>query len=552
MLILDFLLGLAIFLYGMHELERGITKLSDARLRYWLRSSTGTSLGSVGTGVFTTALMQSSSMVSLMVMAFAAAGILPLVNSIGIILGANLGTTFTGWIVATLGFKLNLETVALPLFGLSAGALVLLQRVRVLRFTALAIVGLGLLLLGLGLMKESMEGLPEAWNVSRLQDQPAVVYLLLGVALAALIQSSSAVMMMALAALDAGILSLPGAAALVIGADLGTTSTTILGSLIGGVIKRQLAMAHFLFNVIVDGLAFVALLPLLPLFVAWAGVSDPLYSLVGFHSLMNVLGLLAFIPFIERFATFIEKRVGERADESAGILDTVPAEVSDAAIVALQRSVHQLVFEAAMTSARVMSIDVGNTEPARGAASRPGGDFRENYESLKQAEGDILRYALKAQAQPLAAPQALNIDRLVRVTRSAVYSVKTLKDIRHNLDELRYGEPGTTQDLYQRQRSYMETVTRELITLLAAEHPALYTAEKLEELQRRNDTNYDEMNSVVHQHADHRIRDDQMLSTELNVNREIHHSCKAMVKAVEELSLGPLSAPEAHRAAHVV
>lgn len=161
MILIDFLLGLAIFLYGMHELERGIRKLSDARLRYWLRNSTGTSFGSVVTGIFTTAILQSSSMVSLMVLAFAAAGILPLVNSVGIILGANLGTTLTGWIVATLGFKLNLEAISLEVFAAGAAVVVLFGRYRKLRHAAIAVVGLGLLLFGLGLMKTSMETLPE-------------------------------------------------------------------------------------------------------------------------------------------------------------------------------------------------------------------------------------------------------------------------------------------------------------------------------------------------------------------------------------------------------
>ena len=162
MTILDFFLGLAVFLYGMQQLERGIGSLSGARLHHWLRHGTGTSAGSVATGIFTTALLQSSSMVSLMVMAFAAAGVLPLVNSVGIVIGANLGTTVTGWIVATLGFKLDLEAAGLPLFAAAAAALVLLQRFRMLRDTAVAVMGLGLLLFGLGLMKAAMEGLPEA------------------------------------------------------------------------------------------------------------------------------------------------------------------------------------------------------------------------------------------------------------------------------------------------------------------------------------------------------------------------------------------------------
>jgi len=122
---LNFFFGLGIFLFGMNQLEYGIRKLNDARIRLWPRSSTGTSRGSVLTGVVTTALLQSSSMVSLLVLAFASAGMLPLTNTIGIILGANLGTTFTGWLVAVFGFKLSLEVMALPLLGVTAFVLTL-------------------------------------------------------------------------------------------------------------------------------------------------------------------------------------------------------------------------------------------------------------------------------------------------------------------------------------------------------------------------------------------------------------------------------------------
>lgn len=535
MLLIDFLLGLAIFLYGMHELERGIRKLSDARLRYWLRNSTGTSIGSVLTGVFTTAILQSSSMVSLMVLAFAAAGLLPLVNSVGIILGANLGTTITGWIVATLGFKLNLEAISLEVFALGAAVIVLLGRYRQLRYIAIATVGLGLLLFGLGQMKTSMETLPEVWNVSQIQGQPAIVYLLLGLVLAALIQSSSAVMMMALAALNASILSLPEAVALIIGADLGTTSTTLLGSIVGGAIKKQLAMAHVLFNLIVDSVAFLVMLPLLPVIVAALGIEEPLYSLVAFHTLMNLLGLLAFIPFINRFTAFLTRHIGKR-DIEANILQKVPAEVSDAAIAALDQAVRELVSDATFVSSQVMHLHLQSTTdsaPSWSALKDKG--FKENYENLKLEEGEILKFALKAQAQPLSADQTLAIDLLLRTTRSAVYAVKTLKDIEHDLEDLRYGDHKAMKDLYASQRNYIETVATELMQLLADNHPALYLQEKLDELKASNDKHQTEMNQFVHSNAQSLFADKQTLSTELNVNREIHHSCKALIGAVLDL-----------------
>jgi len=257
----------------MSQLEYSISKLGDARLRIWLRSSTNTPLASISTGIISTALLQSSSMVSLLVLAFASAGLLPLVNAIGIIVGANLGTTLTGWLVALLGFKLDLAAAALPLFGLAAFALALTKRQTRFHYISGIVLGFALLLFGLGIMKSSMETIPDLWDITVLQGHNGFVYLLAGVLIAALVQSSSAVMIMALAAVDAQIIALTEAAALIIGADLGTTSTTVLASITGNTIKRKLAFAHFIFNFFVDFAAFFLLLPILPAMLAFASIS---------------------------------------------------------------------------------------------------------------------------------------------------------------------------------------------------------------------------------------------------------------------------------------
>lgn len=534
MILVNFALGLAIFLYGMYELERGIRQFSDARLRYWLRHSTGTSIGSVATGVFTTALLQSSSMVSLIVLAFASAGILPLINSIGIILGANLGTTFTGWIVATLGFKLDLEAISLQLIAAGGVIIVLFSRLVRLRYLATAVVGLGLLLFGLGLMKTSMEALPELWNVSELQGQPAIVYLAAGIVLAALIQSSSAVMMMGLAALNANILALPEVAALIIGADLGTTSTTMLGSLAGGAIKKQLALAHFIFNLIVDLAAFVLLLPLLPALIALLTIEDPLYALVAFHTVINLLGLLVFVPFIKPFTRFVSKRVSQQ-DEAVSVLDKVAPVVSDAAVAALEQAVGELVIDATVISTLVTGT---NAEAKHNEKNKPIStvNFKAGYEHLKQAEGEILRYALRAQEHPLTIEQTLAIDLLLRTTRSAVYAVKTLKDIEHNLGDLQYGEQKVMRELYDKQQQFIRQTSAELTSIMRDGHPVLFVQERLQELRNLNDQHHTAMIEFVHAHAQSLFTDDRTLSSELNVNREIHHSYKAFIEAIAELT----------------
>lgn len=530
------LFGLGIFLYGMSQLEYGISKLADARLRAWLRTGTGTRLGSVSTGIVATALLQSSSMISLLVLAFASAGILPLLNAVGILLGANLGTTFTGWIVAVFGFKMDLEAIALPILGCSAFALVGSKRGSGFSHSAFVMLGIGLLLFGLGIMKGSMEALSQAWDVTILQGHHPAIYLLFGVFITFIVQSSSAVMMMALAALNAGFINLPEAAALVIGADLGTTSTTVLGSLTGNVIKRQLAFAHFVFNLVVDLSAFLLLLPAIPLLMTLASMDDPLYALVAFHSLINFIGLAVFLPFLGQYTRWIERVFSKRLTNSMGMLDRVPTEVPDAALVALAETVKQLLIKASCNSLRIFALKPEQLKivvdnPTQLIGSMTHKDFIKGYEELKTSEGHVFAYSLQIQRQPLAENQARELERLQMIVRQIVFANKSLKDIQKDLDDLKYGNHDSMRELYDLHKLFQKTAYEKLIDLILAEHAPAFIQEQLAQLGKDNEQHAQRAIEFVLSHAEHGVNEGTAMSIQLNVNREIHQALKTCLKA---------------------
>ncbi len=535
---LNFLFGLGIFLFGMNQLEMGIRMLGDSRLRLAIRASTGSRFASVSTGIVSTAILQSSSMVSLLVLAFASAGLIPLLNAIGIILGANLGTTLTGWLVAIFGFKLDLQALALPLLGSAAFILALCKRDSRLHHTGLMMLGIGLLLFGLGIMKTSMEALPERWDVSILQGHHPVLYLLFGVVIAALVQSSSAVMMMALAALNAEFIALPEAVALIIGADLGTTSTTMLGSLTGSTIKRQLAAAHFCFNFIVDIGAFLLLLPLLPTLQALVQLQDPLYALVAFHSLMNLLGLAAFLPFLQRFADWIERLFDRDALKPANVLDRVSPEIVDAALIALRDTVQQLILQAACNSLWLfglkpekLKIIDANRQQILGSVTHQ--RFAAGYEELKQQEGRILNYSRRIQAQPLEPGQAATLDYLQLITRHSVFSNKDLKDIQHDLSDLKHGAGAQAQELYEEHKRYQKQIYEKLIDLLLGDHTTDYVLEELTDIRQANETHSERSDALVQSGIGKDIGEEEGISKQFNTNREIRHAVKTLTKAIE-------------------
>ena len=539
---INFIFGLGLFLFGMSQLEYGIRKLSDVRLRGWLRASTGTSVGSVGTGVVATALLQSSSMVSLLVLAFASAGLLPFLNAVGIILGANLGTTLTGWIVAIFGFKLDLESLALPLLGVSAFAIAFTKRETRPNYSAMVGLGIGLLLFGLGIMKTSMETIPEQWDVTLLQGHSPLLYLLFGVLITVAVQSSSAVMMMALAAINANFIALPEAVALIIGADLGTTSTTVLGSLGGSAIKRQLALAHCVFNLIVDIAAFLLLLPLLPLLLSSLRINDPLIGLVAFHSTMNLLGLMAFIPFLGHFSGWIEKLFARHVNQRKSLLERVPTDIVDAALVALENASRSVVLQAACNAMGLFNMSPERLEAIKEAvhqtdATVEGLNFEKGYENLKRQEGEILRFAAQIQLQPLDEQEVIELERLLRITRRVIYCNKTLKDIRHDLRELRLNPVPVMNELYELHRSYHKSVYQKLLDLLLNEHPKEYLLEEFEQLEVENDQHYDNANQMVQSRTALASSDTTLISLQLNVNREIRLACQQILRAVRSLNI---------------
>lgn len=541
---INFVFGLGLFLFGMSQLEYGIRKLSDVRLRGWLRASTGTGTGSVVTGVVATALLQSSSMVSLLVLAFASAGLLPFLNAVGIILGANLGTTITGWIVAIFGFKLDLESMALPLLGLSAFAVAFTRRESRPSFGATVGLGIGLLLFGLGIMKTSMETIPEQWDVTLLQGHSSLLYLVFGVLITIVVQSSSAVMMMALAAVNANFIALPEAVALVIGADLGTTSTTVLGSLGGSAIKRQLALAHCVFNLIVDLAAFLLLLPVLPYLLSILRISDPLIGLVAFHSTMNLLGLMGFIPFLGRFSRWIETLFARHIDQRKSLLERVPTDVVDAALVALENAARSVVLQAGCNAMRVFNLSperMGAIEEAvrQLGATVEGLDFEKGYENLKRQEGEILRFSAQIQVQPLGEQEVAELERLLRITRRVIYCNKTLKDIRLDLRELRLDPSPVMNELYEVQRDYHKNGYQKLLALILDEHSQEFLLEEFEQLETDNDQHYDQANRMVQSKTALATSDTTSISLQLNVNREIRLAYRQMLRAVRSLSLDP-------------
>ncbi|MNQ25968.1 phosphate:Na+ symporter [Pseudomonas linyingensis] len=310
--------GLALFLFGMQCLEEGLRMLAGGRLERILAKATDGVWKSLGFGILATALVQSSSLVSLLTIAFLGTGLIGLAAGLCIIFGANLGTTSGIWLLALAGQSASLGSLALPLAVI--GILLGFNGPRAKGIGRL-LFGICLLFLGIDLMQSGFSG-ATAWLDPASIRVPGLLGTLLfvgaGLLATVLLQSSHAALMLTLTALAGGQVGLEQAFALAIGANIGTTITAVLGSLGGARAGKRLALGHVLFNLGTGGLAILLVAPLAALtgqIAAWLGLGDnALLKLALFHTLFNGLGLLLFVPWHRGLAVRLERWLPDVAE----------------------------------------------------------------------------------------------------------------------------------------------------------------------------------------------------------------------------------------------
>jgi phosphate:Na+ symporter len=541
---LPLIAGLGLFLIGMKLLEEALGELAGVPFRRFLRDHANTPFKGIVTGTLATAVLQSSSLVSLLILAFVGAGIMELRGALGVVMGANLGTTVTGWLVATLGFKLDLAAFALAFLGVGGIGATLLPKGSMLRQTAAFVVGLGLLLLGLDFMKSGVDTFARQFDVSPFAGLNILVLALIGAAVTAVIQSSSAAMMIALSALHGGVLDLNSAAAFAVGTGVGTTVTAVIGAIGGSPDKKRVAAAHVGFNVIKATLALLLLAPILALIRAIPGLDDPLYSLVAFHSVFNVLGIALMFPLVVPAAHWLGQRFRDSDAVVNRYLYRTGTEVPEAALEAVAKETRRLLCMAIGLNRYVLKLH----PPEHSAWIEPEDDraegrrsYGQRYERLKRLEGEIVEYVVALQQRELDADISRRLARNLDAVRGAVISAKSVKDIRENLVELRLALRAPLEAWLDRFASQYQHFYG-AIDRLSVEQTQDLLIEELARLRRENRDFRDAMLAELYRNAGRRDLSELELSTLFNVNRELHSSVKALLRALSSLLLAPQAA----------
>ncbi|RWX46419.1 phosphate:Na+ symporter [Candidatus Electrothrix communis] len=431
--------GLAIFLYGMFLLEDSVRIMSGKAFRQMIRLYTDGRLRSIGSGALITTILQSSSAVSLMVLAFVGAGVMTMENGIGVMMGANIGTTFTSWIVAVFGFKIKIESFAFPLMACAGFIFIIVSSSSKLFQLGRLLIGFGFLFLGLDFMKTSVEAYAQHIDLTVLAEYGAWVYLLFGIIMTALMQSSSASIAVILTGISSGLINFEIATAMVIGANIGTTVTVLLGAIGGIPAKKRVSTSHLIFNLITGIIAFIALGPLshfVGLFIDTS--ANAVMGLALFHTLFNFVGVIVFFPFIGYMSRFLLRFFPEHKAILTVYLNNTPTEVPDAATSSLRKETLHLFEECQLYTLKTFGIDdklvFDHNLPFQnnlGRRSTPT-DF---YENAKLLHGEIIEFYAKLLNAQLEKEEAKALERMIYASRNIMNSMKNIKGLRHDMEE---------------------------------------------------------------------------------------------------------------------
>ena len=341
--------GVGLFLLGMSVMTSGLKALAGSGLRTTLSKAAATPLSGAFWGAFVTLIVQSSSATTMTTIGLVSAGLLTFAQGLGLVFGANVGTTGTGWLIALIGVRVSLTTAALPM--IFVGALIkLLGRGRVSAAGA-ALAGFALVLFGLTTLQQGMGGLAERLHPA---DLPAVfgpsvswwfslvgvlALIVIGLAMTAVMQSSTAAIAVTLSAHYAGAVGLDQACALIIGQNIGTATSSALAAIGASSTAKRLAVAYILFKLIAALIALVVFPVTVPLLVRASKTIDGVTLLAGYHTAYNVVGVAVLLPLIEKFTRFVERILPERASPLTRCLDPAALVTPIAAEEAVRRTV---------------------------------------------------------------------------------------------------------------------------------------------------------------------------------------------------------------------
>jgi phosphate:Na+ symporter len=455
--------SLGLFLFGMKVMSDALMALAGKKMRSILATMTSNRLLGISTGFLITSIIQSSSATTLMVVSFSNASLLTLVESISVIMGANIGTTITAWLITLLGFKVSMSSIALPLVGL--GFLFTFSKKEKNTNWGNFIIGFAVLFIGLQFLKEAMPDINNNPGILQFLERytengflSVLLFLFIGTVLTLIIQSSSATMALTLIMTAQGWIPFEMAAAMVLGENIGTTITANIAAMVANFHAKRTARAHLVFNII--GVLWMLLLfyPFLRM-TAWLAVqigSDSPYesalaipvAISLFHTVFNITNTFVLVWFVHPIARLVEKFVPEKLPVKKQIdqpkfLNEKVFRFPETAIKTLEKESRYLyensIFLIVTHALNIHRQDIKSKVEPKDIVQKSQEDFKTDvrdlyYSKVKTIYGKIIKYAITAQSKlKMGEKQNDRISKIVIANRKMVETLKSLSELGENV-----------------------------------------------------------------------------------------------------------------------
>jgi len=475
--------GVSIFLFGMLSLEQGFQIFTGGTLERILKKTTDKLWKSLSFGVISTTLMQSSSLVSVIAISFLSAGLIDLASGVGIIFGANIGTTTGAWLVAGFGLKVKISAYAMPM--LVFGVLLLFQTSKNLKGIGYILLGLGFLFLGIHYMKEGFDTFKDSFDLTQFAVAGyAGLFLFTGIGIAATVvmQSSHATLVLTITALAASQITYENGLALAIGANVGTTITAIIGSMSANEQGKRLAAAHLVFNMVTGLIAIIFVYQMMTA-VDWisahVGIADDDYTLklAVFHTLFNTIGVLVMLPLMGRLISKLEGMFEPKTllVSQPKYLDDSAVEFPDTALEATRQETLRVWDHSINILARAFGFEreqvCSETDLAKVASSQrklPDFDVGAAYEQqVKPLYSAIITFISRA-GFSWQEEQSGDIHWLRDANQKMVDVIKASKHLRKNLALAAASSNEEQHAMYNNMRVQLSLLIRELEKLRLA------------------------------------------------------------------------------------
>ncbi len=535
--IFKLLAGIGLFLFAMYLIEEALKNLSGRNFKLFLQRTTKNKISAASGGALVTAVLQSSSMVSLMVIAFVGAGVFTIKNALAIILGANLGTTIDSWLVATLGFEMNIEVIAYPAVCIGGLLIILLGKQKVYKYSAYFLFGFGLLFIGLSFMKSAMEAQVKLFDFSQYKDMPSIVFLFIGFIITLLVQSSSVTMALTLSAMHAGAIDFPSSAALVLGSETGTTMKILLSAIGGNSTKKRVVFGNLIFNIFITIFAFIILSPLIYLITETMQIKNPLIGLVTFSSLINFLGIIVFLPLLNPFSKFLELFFKDSNNHISAYIANANLDDPETALDLFRRETDYFIHNSILFNLEIfdgnsdfiqenLEFDKINTEKKFFSKTSD-----EKYDFMKQLQGELQSFYLELRTK-LQNGQDSELNQLNSSIRSAMYSIKCLNDIKSNVNNLQQSSKTLKFNFFLNKKAETTKIYTQLSDVLKNKKNNNFKS--LEFIYKSIEKNYTDTLNEFYKAASLTPIEDLEITTIINLNRELFTSNKAMLMAIKD------------------